>query len=89
MLKLLMPVATALGLALFAALGPGQGVPLDDEPHALRPEALAACKGKSAGDSCEFDAPRGHVVGSCRKAQTGDLVCFHPHQHHEHDGGAP
>jgi hypothetical protein len=84
-----MPLAGAVGLTLVATLSPGQGVPLDDEHHAARPEAIAACKDKKDGDSCEFDAPRGHVAGSCRKVHTGDLACVHPHEHHEHDGGAP
>jgi hypothetical protein len=27
------------------------------------------------------------VSGTCHKARTGDLACFHPHHHH--DGGTP
>jgi hypothetical protein len=69
------------------AFGAAQSSPSDDEPHAPRPEAIAACKDKSEGDACEFDAPRGHVSGTCRKVRTGDLACIHPHHHH--DGGSP
>ena len=78
-----LPVAVAL--MMVAALGAAQSSPSDDEPHGPRPEAIAACKDKSEGDACEFDGPRGHVAGSCRKARTGDLACMHPHHHH--DGG--
>ena len=60
--------------------------PADDRGHGPHPEAIAACKDKSEGDACEFDAPHGHVAGTCHKDHAGDLACFHPHMHH--DGGA-
>jgi hypothetical protein len=78
-------LAVAIGLTIVPALAVAQSSPHDDEPHGPRPEAIAACKDKSEGDTCEFDAPRGHVSGTCHKARTGDLACFHPHQHN--DGG--
>ena len=89
MVKVLMPLAAAMAVALFAALSPGQGAPSDDEHHGPRPEAIAACKDKSDGDACEFDAPRGHVSGTCHKVRSGELACVRPHQHHEPDGGQP
>jgi hypothetical protein len=82
-----MRLAVAVGLMLAPTLAVAQSSPNDDEHHGPRPEAIAACKDKSEGDTCEFDAPRGHVAGTCHKARSGDLACFHPHHHH--DGGAP
>jgi hypothetical protein len=82
-----MRLAVAVGLMLAPTLAAAQSSPNDDEHHGPRPEAIAACKDKSEGDTCEFDAPRGHVAGTCHKARSGDLACFHPHHHH--DGGAP
>jgi hypothetical protein len=67
-------------------LGLAQNSPADDEHKGPRPEAIAACKDKNEGDACEFDAPRGHVTGSCHKMRSGDVACAHPHAHH--DGGA-
>jgi hypothetical protein len=85
MLKL--SLAATVALMIVPALGAAQNSPSDDEPHGPRPESIAACKDKSEGDACEFDAPRGHVSGTCHKARTGDLACFHPHHHN--DGGTP
>jgi len=86
MLKLarLMVVIALMSVPILSA---AQSSPSDDEHHrAPRPEAIAACKDKSEGDACEFDAPHGHVAGTCRKVRTGDLACDHPHHHHD-DGG--
>jgi hypothetical protein len=84
MLKLtrLAMVAAAM---IVPALGAAQSSPSDDEHHGSRPEAIVACKDKTEGDACEFDASLGHVAGTCRKVRTGDLACVHPHHHH--DGG--
>ncbi|MGO9836642.1 MAG: hypothetical protein ACLP1X_20800 [Polyangiaceae bacterium] len=82
-----MRVAVTVGLMIVPALALAQSDPKDEEHHGPRPEAVAACKDKSEGDACEFDAPRGHVSGTCHKARSGDLACFHPHHHH--DGGTP
>jgi hypothetical protein len=76
-------VVPALG---FARSSPADDKPADDRGHGPHPEAIAACKDKSEGDACEFDAPHGHVAGMCHKDHAGDLACFHPHMHH--DGGA-
>jgi hypothetical protein len=81
-------LVVAIAVLIVPVLGAAQNSPADDEHHGPRPEAIAACKDKNEGDACEFDAPRGHVVGTCRKAPTGDLACMHPHHHH-HDGGTP
>jgi hypothetical protein len=79
----------ALGAMLVAmpTLGAAQDRPDGGEHHGPRPEAIAACKDKGEGDACEFDAPRGHVSGTCRTVRTGSLACIHPH--HRPDGGAP
>jgi hypothetical protein len=82
-----MRVAVTVALMIVPALAVAQSDPKDEEHHGPRPEAVAACKDKSEGDSCEFDAPRGHVSGTCHRARSGDLACFHPHHHH--DGGTP
>ncbi|MGO9834313.1 MAG: hypothetical protein ACLP1X_08865 [Polyangiaceae bacterium] len=84
-----MRLAVAVGLMIVPALAVAQSNPSDDEHHGPRPEAIAACKDKSEGDGCEFDAPRGHVAGTCHKARTGDLACFHPHHHHDGGSHAP
>ena len=76
-----------LGLVIVPAIGAAQSSPSDDKPHAPRPESIAACKDKSDGAACEFDAPRGHVSGTCHKVRTGDMACVHPHHHQ--DGGTP
>jgi hypothetical protein len=86
MVKLIRWVA-AVGLVIVPAVVAAQSSPSDDKPHTPRPEAIAACKDKSDGAACEFDAPRGHVSGTCHKVRTGDMVCVHPHHHR--DGGAP
>jgi len=78
-----MVLAIVVSLLMIPALGEAQNSPADDEHHGPRPEALAACKDKIEGDACEFDAPRGHIVGACRKVRTGDLACVHPHHHHD------
>jgi hypothetical protein len=77
-------VVRALGVVLLAtpALGLAEDEPDAGHHHVPRPEAIAACKDKSAGDSCEFDAPRGHIVGTCRTVRSGDLACVHPHHRH-------
>jgi hypothetical protein len=80
------PVAVAATLTILPVLAAAQSSPADEEHHGPRPEAIAACKDKSEGDACGFDAPRGHIAGTCRKARTGELACMHPHHH---DGGAP
>jgi hypothetical protein len=76
-------VATVM---IVPALGAAQSSPSDDEHHGPRPAAIVACKDKTEGDACEFDASRGRVAGTCRKVRTGDLACVHTHHHH--DGGA-
>jgi hypothetical protein len=81
----LMCCVVGAAFVIVPAIGTAQSRPSDDEPHGPRPEAMAACKDKNEGDACEFDAPRGHVSGTCRKVRTGDLACNHPHYHH--DGG--
>ncbi|HXX70257.1 MAG TPA: hypothetical protein VEK07_23965 [Polyangiaceae bacterium] len=75
-------VLAATVCVLVPALAAAQSDP-GGEHHGPRPEAIAACKGKTDGDACEFDAPRGHVSGTCRKVRTGDLACVHPHHHHD------
>lgn len=89
MLRLMRHVV-AIGLVVVPAVVAAQRSFADDKPHSPRPEAIAACKDKSEGVACEFDAPRGHVSGTCRKVRSGDLACVHPHHHHDHaDAGAP
>ncbi|MGA3122567.1 MAG: hypothetical protein ABSF69_17520 [Polyangiaceae bacterium] len=78
--------AAIVGLMTVPVLSAAQSNPTDDEHHGAWPEAIAACKDKAEGDACEFDAPRGHLSGSCRKVRSGDLACVHPHHHHDHDG---
>jgi len=73
--------AVALTVLSAPAIGSAQSNPDGGKPHAPSPEAVAACKDKSEGDTCDFDAPHGHVDGVCRKVHTGDLACVHPHHH--------
>ncbi|MGD0676361.1 MAG: hypothetical protein ABSC94_13160 [Polyangiaceae bacterium] len=84
-----MHLMVGLALMITPVIGAAQDNPSDDEHRGPRPEAIAACKDKTEGDVCEFDAPHGHVSGTCRKGRTGDLACTHPHHHHHHDGGSP
>jgi hypothetical protein len=79
MLKLV-HVAVALALIAVPTVGSAEE-PDGGQHHGPGPESIAACKDKSEGDSCEFDAPRGHVVGTCHRARAGELACFHPHPH--------
>ena len=67
-----------------AQSSPGDG---DEHHHGPSPEAIAACKAKSDGDACEYDGAHGHETGTCHKLRSGDLACFHPHHHHDQDGG--
>lgn len=80
-------VLVAVALMVVPVIAVAQSRPKDDEHHGPSPESIAACKDKGDGDACEFDAPRGHVAGTCHKTKAGDLACFHPHRHH--DGGTP
>jgi hypothetical protein len=66
----LIRLAVAVGLTIVPALAVAQSSPSDDEHHGHGPESIAACKDKSEGDACEFDAPRGHVAGTCHKTRT-------------------
>ncbi len=44
-------------------------------PHGPPPEAIAACEGKSEGDSCEFTSPRDETIGGiCRNIEE-QLAC--------------
>jgi len=84
-----MRVAVAVGVMSVPALGLAQSSSRNDDEHhhAPSPESVAACKDKSEGDTCEYDAPRGHESGTCHKLRSGELACFHPHHHHDQDGG--
>jgi hypothetical protein len=86
MVKQIRALAVAIALIGVPTLGAAQDRPAEDEHRGPRPESIAACEDKSDGDACEFDAPRGHIVGTCHKARTGDLACMH--HHHHPDGGA-
>ena len=45
--------------------------------HGPPPEAYTACEGKSAGDTAEFESPRGDTVtGTCEKQ--GDRLVLRP-----------
>ena len=83
----LVRVSIVAALIATPTLGAAEDKPDGGEHHWPRPEAIAACKDKSEGNACEFDAPRGHVAGTCRKVPSGDLVCVHPHHHHEGSAG--
>ncbi len=49
------------------------------------PEAYTACEGKSAGDTAEFEGPRGDTVtGTC--VQRGDRLVLHPDSPPERGG---
>ena len=40
-------------------------------------EAYEACAGRSEGDRCEVDTPRGKMEGTCRFLSEGEeLVCY-------------
>jgi hypothetical protein len=78
--------AMVVFVATLTILAAAQSSPADEEHHGPRPEALAACKDKTEGAACEFDGPKGHVTGTCRKTHTDDLACMRPHHH---DAGAP
>ena len=84
MLKLV-HIAVVVSLIAVPTLGAAQDQPDGGEHHGPRPEAIAACKNKDEGNACEFDAPRGHIVGTCLKVRTGDLACVHPR--HQNGGG--
>ena len=86
-----MRLVVAVGVIAVPTIVAAQSSPADGDEHhhAPSPESIAACKAKSEGDVCEYDGPHGHESGTCHKLRSGDLACFHPHQHHEHDGGTP
>jgi hypothetical protein len=86
-MKKLVRAAFGLALIAFPTLALAQDKPPDGEHHGPSPEAIAACKDKSEGGTCEYDGRRGHVAGTCHKARSGDLACFHPHPHHDGGGG--
>ena len=81
--------AVAIGSLIVPALCAAQSSPAQEEHHhGPSPESIAACKDKTEGSACEYDAARGHEAGTCHKDRSGDLACFHPHHHHDQDGGA-
>jgi len=53
--------------------------------HGPPPEAYTACEGKSAGDTAEFESPRGDTVtGICE--QQGDRLVLRPDNPPDHRG---
>jgi hypothetical protein len=76
----LLRVLVAVGLTMVPVLGAAQTTP-EQEHHHPGPHSIAACKDKSEGVACEFDGPHRHVVGTCRKVESGVLACVHPHHH--------
>jgi hypothetical protein len=88
-MKNLMRLAMAVGVLSVPTLVAAQSGPADGDEHhhAPSPEAIAACKAKSEGNACEYDGAHGHESGTCHKLRSGDLACFHPHHHHDQDGG--
>lgn len=85
-LRFFLPAAALLGVGVLLLPAITQAQSGQARRHQPRPEAIAACKDKSEGAACEFDAPRGHIVGSCKKVHTGDVACVRPHP--RGDGGA-
>jgi hypothetical protein len=78
-----MKIAASAALVMLPSLGSAQDQGDGGEHHHWpRAEAIAACKDKTEGDACEFDAPRGHVVGTCHTVRSGDLACVRPHHPH-------
>lgn len=57
-------------LVALAAVPPAAAQPMGGPP----PEATAACRGKTSGDACAFQAPHGTMRGSCR-GPSGRLAC--------------
>lgn len=48
--------------------------------HGPPPEAYTACEGKTAGDSAQFESPRGDTIsGTC--VQDGDRLVLRPDHH--------
>jgi hypothetical protein len=84
MLKLV-PAAILVTWIAVPTLGSADDTRDGGEHHWARPEAIAACKDKSEGDTCTFEGHHGTVSGTCRKAPSGDLACFHPHHHPQGD----
>ncbi len=66
--------------AIFLALCSGNVLANDDSGRQRRgppPEAFTACEGLSAGDTAEFQGPRGNAVsGTCE--QVGDKLVLRP-----------
>jgi hypothetical protein len=70
-MRLSLAVLTCLSVLAFAAMaqpsgggpsGPGAG----ERPHGPPPEAIAACKGKSAGAACTFTGRHNNTLtGTC------------------------
>jgi hypothetical protein len=80
MLKLIQS-AVIVTLVAVPTLGSADDTPDGGEHHWSRPEAIAACKDKNEGDACTFEGHHSTVSGTCRKVQSGDLACVHPHHH--------
>lgn len=55
--------------------GPGGGDPDRGGRRGPPAEAIAACQGRSEGVTCEIDAPRGRIDGSCRRVRSGEMAC--------------
>lgn len=61
--------------------GPGGGGPgggsggEGGRPQGPPPEAIAACEGKSEGDSCEFTNPRGDTLSGICQTVEEQLAC--------------
>lgn len=68
---LLLVILTVLLPASAFASGRGGG-----RPQGPPPEAIAACEGKSVGDSVEFEGRRGDTVEATCKEIEGQIVAF-------------
>lgn len=69
-------VATLMMLPMWLEAQPGGGGGKGGRPPQGPPqEAIAACEGKSEGDSCEFTGPRDDTIsGICRSIEE-QLTC--------------
>jgi hypothetical protein len=68
--RLSVVIALILGCGRVALAERGHG-----PPHPPPPEAIQACEGLDAGDSCSFSGPRGTIEGTCGRPVGDDLVC--------------
>jgi hypothetical protein len=67
-------VTVMIAFSVMAQPQPPNGQPPNGQPPQPPKEAIAACKGKREGNSCQINTPQGTITGVCSLAGN-QLAC--------------